>query len=732
MEQRATSPIAVWSAGAPFLDATLRHLDERDAVYRVLGEELADADFLAAAESRVLIVGGCPVTGDVLRRLPGLELLVRAGVGVDKIDLATATERGVQVTNITDYCVEEVADHALLLLLAAARRLSRFTGQSGANWAAASCDVPVRRLSGRTCGLVGLGAIGSAVARRVAALGMAVLAHDPWVAQERFDAAGAVPVPLDELLERSDVISLHVPATRENHHLLDAAAFARMRRAPIVVNTARGGLVDTHALERALESGQVSGAGLDVLDEEPDVTDQLSLLRRDDVVVTPHVAWYSEDAREQLGRTAAEIALEYGRTGTVHRVLDPEVARVRSDQRLPDFPMTRESPLDPPDGYRRAREAGGLARVRLWDGRVAWLVTGYAEVRSLLRDPRISADRSHPGFPYPSPGRATLEQSGRTFVTMDPPDHGRLRRVFTRYFSVKRIEAFRPLVTDIVDELVTGIEDEGPPVDLVTRLAREVPARTICRVLGMPVEDRFRLQTLDNERNTLGTSPDAVERATDEMLRYVEGLVADKQHRPDEGVVSALVHEQLAEGNITRDELVPAIRLLITAGHETTTNMIGLGVLTLLRNPEQLAMLRADPTLVPQAVEELLRYISVFHISPTRVATDTVELGGQVIAAGDGVIPVVAGANRDGVAFPDPDAFDIRREARHHVAFGYGVHQCLGQALARVELQVVFETLFRRLPTLRLAVPADRLTVKEYAFLSLVELPVTWDEGVRA
>lgn len=396
----------------------------------------------------------------------------------------------------------------------------------------------------------------------------------------------------------------------------------------------------------------------------------------------------------------------------------------------PDFPMTRESPLDPPSGYRRVREAGGLARVRLWDGRVAWLVTGYEEARSLLSDPRISSDRTNEHFPYPSPGRAALETSGRTFIVMDPPEHTRLRRVFTRYFAIKRIERLRPSVQEIVDDLVAGIAELDPPVDLVERLAREVPARTICRVLGIPVEERFFFQQLDNERNMLGTSPDAVLRATEKMLDYVDRLIAAKQRQPDDGLVSVLVQEQLAAGTIERDELIAAIRLLITAGHETTTNMIGLGVLTLLSNPEQLAQLRADPALVPQAVEELLRYISVFHISPTRVATDTIEIAGQVIAAGDGVIPVIAGANRDGAVFPDPDAFDIHREARHHVAFGYGVHQCLGQSLARIELQVVFETLFRRIPTLRLAVLPDRLTVKEYAFLSLVELPITWDPPV--
>lgn len=370
---------------------------------------------------------------------------------------------------------------------------------------------------------------------------------------------------------------------------------------------------------------------------------------------------------------------------------------------IPAFPMVRENPLDPPAGYAAVREAGGLARVRLWDGRTAWLVTGYDEVRTLLSDPRVSADRTHDGFPFPSPGRAELERSARTFIGMDPPDHGRLRRVFTRYFAVKRIERLRPLVQRIVDELVTDLLAAGPPLDLVPALALEVPARTICHVLGMPLEDRHHFQALDHERNTLTTTPENVQRATDQMLAYADELIARKQREPADDLVSELVADQLGPGTVSRAELVAAVRLLITAGHETTANMIALSVVTLLRHPAQLAELRADPALVPNAVEELLRYISIFHISPTRVALEPIELSGQRIEAGDGLITAVAGANRDDAAFPDAHVFDVHREARHHVAFGYGVHQCLGQPLARVELQTVVETLFRRVPSLRVA-----------------------------
>ena len=397
---------------------------------------------------------------------------------------------------------------------------------------------------------------------------------------------------------------------------------------------------------------------------------------------------------------------------------------------LPTFPMPRISTFDPPTGYDEARRHGGMVRVRLWDGRPAWLVTGHAQVRALLADDRISADRRNPGFPFPSSGRATLETTGRTFITMDPPEHTRLRRVFTRYFAVRRIEALRPVVERVADDLVDELLAEEQPVDLLAAFAAEVPARVICHLLGIHQDDRFWFQELDRERNLLATSPKDVARATEEQLAYIDRLVAEKEQTPDDGLISVLVAEQLREGAIDREELVAAIRLLITAGHETTTNMIGLGVVTLLRHPDQAAELRSDPSLMRNAVEELLRYVSIFHISPTRVATATFTVGEHVIAEGDGVIPVVAGANRDPDVFLEPAGFDIHRRARGHVAFGFGVHQCIGQPLARLELQVAIGTLLRRVPDLRLAVPADDLAVEEYAFLSLVALPVAWNAEV--
>ncbi|NEE03473.1 cytochrome P450 [Phytoactinopolyspora halotolerans] len=388
--------------------------------------------------------------------------------------------------------------------------------------------------------------------------------------------------------------------------------------------------------------------------------------------------------------------------------------------------MPRQGPFQPPHAYAELRAEQPVARVRLWDGRAAWLVTRHAEIRQLLSDPRVSARRQHPGFPFATPARAAAERHEEAFISKDPPEHGRLRKMLTRYFAVRRIERLRPVVQDIVDGLIDDIEESGPPADLVRQLALELPARTICHIFGLPPEERHYFQSRDHRRNALDSDPADVVAATEEMLHYVDALVASKQRSPGDDLISELVRDQLDTGAAERGELVAILRHLLAAGHDTTANMIALGVVVLLSHPDQLAQATTDPELWPGAVEELLRYISVFQISPNRVATEDIEIAGVTIRTGDGIITPAVAANRDPHAFPDPDTFDIHRQARHHLAFAYGVHQCLGQPLARLELQVVFRTLFERLPTLELTTPAERLAVREYLLLSIEELPVTW------
>lgn len=267
-----------------------------------------------ATAAGVLVVGGLDFGAALFDAAPNLELLVRAGIGLDRIDLAAAESRGVIVRNTPGYGTQEVADHALMLMLACIRQLELQRQQAAGPWLSATTrDVP--RLADSTVGIVGLGAIGMAFARRAQALGCAVIASDPFVDDETATRSGVELRPLEELLAASDVISLHAPLTDLTHHLIDAAALGRVRRRPVLVNTARGGLIDSTALLTALDEGRVRAAGLDVVDGEPEPT-LTGLLDHDGVIVTPHVAWYSEGARRQLGELAAGVVIEHLQKGT--------------------------------------------------------------------------------------------------------------------------------------------------------------------------------------------------------------------------------------------------------------------------------------------------------------------------------------------------------------------------------------------------------------------------------
>jgi pentalenic acid synthase len=281
-----------------------------------------------------------------------------------------------------------------------------------------------------------------------------------------------------------------------------------------------------------------------------------------------------------------------------------------------------------------------------------------------------------------------------------------------------------------IERIVHGFIDEmlaaGPPADLVSQFALPVPSMVICRLLGVPYEDHDLFQDA-SRRLVQATDEAAAITARDDLDHYLDGLITKLQAEPVPGLLGSLVAEQLANGEIDRQELVSTAMLLLVAGHETTASMTSLSVITLLEHPDQHAILRADPSLVPGAVEELLRYLAIADIAGGRIAKADIQIDGQLIRAGEGVIVTNSIANRDGSAFEDPDTFDVHRSARHHIAFGYGVHQCLGQNLARLELEVIITALFDRIPTLRLAVPVEQLTLRPGTTIQGVnELPVTW------
>jgi pentalenic acid synthase len=293
-------------------------------------------------------------------------------------------------------------------------------------------------------------------------------------------------------------------------------------------------------------------------------------------------------------------------------------------------------------------------------------------------------------------------------------------------FTVKRIKGMRPDIERVVHGFIDDMLAAGPPADLVSRFALPVPSMVICQLLGVPYADHELFQ--DASRRLLqSTDAAGTIAARDDLAGYLDGLITRLQAEPKPGLLGNLITEQLANGEIDRDELISTALLLLVAGHETTASMTSLSVITLLEHPDQHAALRADPSLIPGAVEELLRYLAIADIAGGRVATTDIEIDGQLIRAGDGVIVTNSIANRDGMVFEDPDTFDVHRSARHHIAFGYGVHQCLGQNLARLELEVILTALFDRIPTLRLAVGVDELTLRPGTTIQGVnELPVTW------
>ncbi|MHA6804460.1 cytochrome P450 [Salinifilum ghardaiensis] len=386
------------------------------------------------------------------------------------------------------------------------------------------------------------------------------------------------------------------------------------------------------------------------------------------------------------------------------------------------LPITRSCPYAPPAEHRRLQQEEPIAHVTLPSGESAWALTRHADVRTVLTDPRFSSDRRHPGFPRLLPGQRIDPQFTPSLLGMDPPEHGPARRAVLGEFTVRRMAALRPRIQEIVDEHIDAVLAGPRPADLVSALSLPVPSLVICELLGVPYDDHEFFQARSSRLLSRAVTPDDRAQALSELLDYLGDLIAVKEQAPADDLLS----RQLA-GSEDREQLKSLAFLLLVAGHETTANMISLGAMTLLDHPEDLRALREDPSRIPPAVEELLRYFTIAEAAIARVAVEDVEVGGVVIRAGEGVLALANTANRDPDAFADADELDIARGARNHLAFGFGAHQCLGQNLARAELEIVLETLFRRIPGLRPAVAPDALPFKDDATVyGIHEFPVTW------
>ncbi|MFH8518905.1 cytochrome P450 [Streptomyces gelaticus] len=396
-----------------------------------------------------------------------------------------------------------------------------------------------------------------------------------------------------------------------------------------------------------------------------------------------------------------------------------------ADAETVSFPQNRTCPYHPPTEYREHRGQRPVSPAKLFDGRMVWLVTGHAEARSLLVDQRLSSDRENPAFPFIAERLAASSLRRVELLGVDDPEHNAQRRMLIPSFTVKRTAALRPQIHKTVDRLLDAMAEQGPPADLVGAFALPVPSMVICALLGVPYEDHEFFEA-QSRKLLRGPAAADVEAAQEELDDYFRVLIEQKRAAPGEGLLDELIVKQLETGGVDHDELVRLAQILLVAGHETTANMISLGTFTLLQHPGQLARMRESEGLTGSAVEELLRFLSIAD-GISRVAVEDIEVGGVTIRAGDGVILTTSVINRDETVYPSPDELDLGRNARNHVAFGFGIHQCLGQNLARAELEIALPALFDRFPGLRLAIPAEEVPFKPGDTIQgLLELPVTW------
>jgi cytochrome P450 len=378
---------------------------------------------------------------------------------------------------------------------------------------------------------------------------------------------------------------------------------------------------------------------------------------------------------------------------------------------------------DPAGFFARLRESQPVAPVLMPAYGRVWAVTRHDDVRAVLADPRLAKDvRRWPGGGRTRPSEATGVNDH--MLHRDPPDHTRLRRVVQKPFAARR-PALRPRAEEIAAGLLDDLAAGGDAADLLGRYARPLPIAVICELLGVPVADREWM------RVTVYAYDDAAEheRVERELAAYFTELIAAKREEPGDDLLSDLAAGPAGadggDGELTGAELLATAYLLVMAGFDTTVNLIASGTLALLTHPGQLARLRADPELLPAAVEELLRFTSPVNHANDRFTTEDVSVGGVVIPAGEWVIAAISAADRDPARFPGPDRLDLGRDASGHVAFGHGVHHCLGAPLARMEAEVALGALLARFPGLSLAVPAAELRWRPVSLMNGLEsLPV--------
>jgi cytochrome P450 len=393
-----------------------------------------------------------------------------------------------------------------------------------------------------------------------------------------------------------------------------------------------------------------------------------------------------------------------------------------------DFPFHAPAPYEPAPEYAKLREQGPLARVKLPTGHLAWVAYSYDAVRTIAVDPNFS---KHAVTLPDAPRLLPIAKGSQSMVTMDAPEHTRLRRLVSRDFTPRRIQLLRPRIEEVCEQLVDALCAGGETADAVTALALPLPITVICELLGVPVEEQEQFRDTGDRFMSVarpGADPEEGPRAAGALFGYLGRLVGRKRTVPGEDLLTALLKARDEEDALDEEELLAFGVTLLVAGYHTTASSIAHALFHLLDRPERYAKLAADPGLVPGAVDELLRYSQVGGgFGSMRIALADTEVCGVKIAKGDPVVPAFAVANRDPGAFERPDELDLSRPTAAHLAFGAGIHFCLGAQLARMELEVLLGTLIRRVPDLRLTQPSDSLEwITRVAFPRPAALPVAW------
>ncbi|MFI9503026.1 cytochrome P450 [Nocardia sp. NPDC052566] len=392
------------------------------------------------------------------------------------------------------------------------------------------------------------------------------------------------------------------------------------------------------------------------------------------------------------------------------------------------LPVVRDDPFALPDAYRKMAAAGPIHRATVPNGKQVWVVTRHSEGRKLLTDARITADRAHPNFPSfdQDSSPALISGDDPFLVSMDPPQHTRSRNELKKEFEQRRIREFAPRVQSIVDEAITELMAGPQPADLVAGLALRVPSRVICELLGVPYADHTYFESRTPALIDTTIAPDERIAAFTEVHGYLTELVAKQEAAPTDDIIGRYIGAARERGDYRRETLISHAFLLLIAGHETTANQIALSVLALLLKPElRERFMRAQGELAGP-VDELLRFFTIVD-SVFRVATADIDIAGARIRAGDGIVVACSIANRDPGVFATADDLDLAQGDKRHLAFGFGAHQCLGQGLARLEVELVLRSVLARLPGLALAVPAAELRYKGATSAFGVEwMPVTW------